>query len=101
MLSLGTIELSWHLITEAQARIHDSDGGGDIMVKVGSNIELNCTVHSGDRVHHSLAVFWYLDGKVIDWMGQTGNGKGVQVIFHKRSALYPPFLILENKFSFY
>lgn len=80
MLSLGTIELSWHLITEAQARIHDSDGGGDIMVKVGSNIELNCTVHSGDRVHHSLAVFWYLDGKVIDWMGQTGNGKGVQVM---------------------
>ena len=74
----GTIQLSLYLITEARARIHDSDGG-DIMVKVGSNIELNCSVESGDRVHHSLAVFWYLDGKVIDWMGQTGPGKGVQV----------------------
>ena len=49
------------------------------MVKRGSNIELNCTVESGDRVHHSLAVFWYLDGNVIDWMGQTGPGNGVQV----------------------
>ena len=50
------------------------------MVKKGSNIELNCTVESGDRVHHSLAVFWYLDDTVIDWMGQTGVGDGVQVL---------------------
>ena len=50
------------------------------MVKRGSNIELNCTVESGDRVHHSLAVFWYLDDTVIDWMGQTGVGDGVQVL---------------------
>lgn len=55
------------------------------MVKKGSNIELNCTVESGDRVHHSLAVFWYLDDTVIDWMGQTGVGDGVQV---------PPFFSL-------
>ena len=49
------------------------------MVKRGSTIELNCTVESGDRAHHSLAVFWYLDDRVIDWMGQTGHGRGVQV----------------------
>lgn len=66
-------------LSEAHARIHDTNGG-DIMVKKGSNIELNCTVESGDRVHHSLAVFWYLDDTVIDWMGQTGVGDGVQVV---------------------
>ena len=37
------------------------------MVKVGSAIELNCTVESGDRVHASMAVFWYLDGAVLDF----------------------------------
>ena len=68
------------IISEAHAHIHDTDGG-DVMVKRGSNIELNCTVESGDRVHHSLAVFWYLDDSVIDWMGQTGPGSGVQVTF--------------------
>ena len=67
-------------ISEAHAHIHDTNGG-DIMVKKGSNIELNCTVESGDRVHHSLAVFWYLDDTVIDWMGQTGVGDGVQVLY--------------------
>ena len=74
-------------ITEAHAHIHDSNGG-DIMVKKGSNIELNCTVESGDRVHHSLAVFWYLDDTVIDWMGQTGSGNGVQVLFTIREDIY-------------
>ena len=68
------------IISEAHAHIHDTDGG-DVMVKRGSNIELNYTVESGDRVHHSLAVFWYLDDSVIDWMGQTGPGSGVQVTF--------------------
>ena len=74
-------------IAEAHAHIHDSNGG-DIMVKKGSNIELNCTVESGDRVHHSLAVFWYLDDTVIDWMGQTGSGNGVQVLFTIREDIY-------------
>ena len=70
-------------VTEAQARIHDTKGG-DIMVKRGSTIELNCTVESGDRAHHSLAVFWYLEDRVIDWMGQTGHGRGVQVSQQER-----------------
>ena len=67
-----------NLITEARARIHDSDGG-DKMVKKGSSIELNCTVESGDRAYNSLAVFWYLNQRAIDWQGQTGPGQGVQV----------------------
>ena len=70
-------------VAEAQARIHDTKGG-DIMVKRGSTIELNCTVESGDRAHHSLAVFWYLEDRVIDWMGQTGHGRGVQVSQQER-----------------
>jgi len=82
-------------VTEAHAHIHDSDGGGDIMVKRGSNIELNCTVESGDRVHHSLAVFWYLDGNVIDWMGQTGPGNGVQVM-EKRGKMLESILRITN-----
>ena len=49
------------------------------MVKKGSSIELNCTVESGDRAYNSLAVFWYLNHRAIDWQGQTGPGKGVQV----------------------
>ena len=54
------------------------------MVKRGSTIELNCTVESGDRAHRSLAVFWYLEDRVIDWMGQTGHGRGVQVSQQER-----------------
>ena len=49
------------------------------MVKKGSSIELNCTVESGDRAYNSLAVFWYLIHRAIDWQGQTGPGKGVEV----------------------
>ena len=67
-----------NLITEARARIHDSDGG-DKMVKKGSSIELNCTVESGDGAYNSLAVFWYLNNRAIDWQGQTGPGNGVEV----------------------
>lgn len=64
------------------------------MVKKGSNIELNCTVESGDRVHHSLAVFWYLDDTVIDWMGQTGVGDGVQV-----TPFFSLYLLTMNDFK--
>ena len=49
------------------------------MVKKGSSIELNCTVESGDRAYNSLAVFWYLNHRAIDWQGQTGPGEGVEV----------------------
>ena len=52
------------------------------MVKKGSNIELNCTVERGDRAYNSLAVFWYLNDRAIDWQGQTGPGRGVQVRYH-------------------
>ena len=27
----------------------------------------------------NVAVFWYLDGRALDWLGQTGPGRGVQV----------------------
>ena len=41
---------------------------------------MTCVVDLG-RGHgqDSAAVFWYLDGKALDWLGQTGPGRGVQV----------------------
>ena len=57
------------------------------MVKKGSNIELNCTVESGDRAYSSLAVFWYLDDRAMDWQGQTGPGLGVEVSWLERRFL--------------
>ena len=66
------------LFSEARAKIQET--GTDKMVKKGSSIELNCTVESGDHVHASMAVFWYLDDRVLDWMGQTGPGKGARVV---------------------
>jgi len=81
-------------VTEARARIHDSDGG-DKMVKKGSSIELNCTVESGDRAYNSLAVFWYLNHRAIDWQGQTGPGKGVEV-FEKRGKVLETLLRITN-----
>jgi len=65
-------------VSEARAKIQET--GTDKMVKRGSSIELNCTVESGDQVHASMAVFWYLDDIVLDWMGQTGPGWGAKVI---------------------
>ena len=65
------------------------------MVKKGSAIELNCTVKSGDRVHQSMAVFWYLDDLVLDWMGQTGPGKGVKVI-EKRGQVLESILRIDK-----
>ena len=32
------------------------------------------------QVHASMAVFWYLDDIVLDWIGQTGPGLGAKVI---------------------
>ena len=31
------------------------------------------------QVHASMAVFWYLDDIVLDWIGQTGPGLGAKV----------------------
>ena len=50
-------------------------------MKQRSRVKLTCVVDLG-RGHgqDSAAVFWYLDGKALDWLGQTGPGRGVQVI---------------------
>ena len=32
------------------------------------------------QVHASMAVFWYLDDIVLDWIGQTGPGLGAKVV---------------------
>jgi len=65
------------------------------MVKKGSNIELNCTVESGDRAYSSLAVFWYLDDRAMDWQGQTGPGLGVEVV-EKRGKVLETVLRITN-----
>ena len=33
----------------------------------------------------NVAVFWYLDGRALDWLGQTGPGRGVQVCTHEQA----------------
>ena len=65
--------------TEAKARIEGNNK--EVHVKQRSRVKLTCVVDLG-RGHgqDSAAVFWYLDGKALDWLGQTGPGKGVQVI---------------------
>ena len=66
--------------TEAKARIEGPDDK-EVHVKQRSRVKLTCVVDLG-RGHgqDSAAVFWYLDGKALDWLGQTGPGRGVQVI---------------------
>ena len=67
-------------LTEAKARIEGPDDK-EVHVKQRSRVKLTCVVDLG-RGHgqDSAAVFWYLDGKALDWLGQTGPGRGVQVI---------------------
>ena len=64
---------------EAKARIEGPDNK-EVHVKQRSRVKLTCVVDLG-RGHgqDSAAVFWYLDGKALDWLGQTGPGRGVQV----------------------
>ena len=72
--------LSCHnYFTEAKARIEGPDNK-EVHVKQRSRVKLTCVVDLG-RGHgqDSAAVFWYLDGKALDWLGQTGPGRGVQV----------------------
>ena len=33
---------------------------------------------AGGGSGENVAVFWYLDGRALDWLGQTGPGRGVQ-----------------------
>ena len=42
-------------------------------------VKLTCVVDVGSSGSQSAAVFWYLDGQALDWLGQTGRGRGVQV----------------------
>ncbi|XP_023337368.1 lachesin isoform X2 [Eurytemora carolleeae] len=65
-------------VEEAKAEIQDKDQ--DLFVKKGSRLELRCLVNKGEGVHESMAVFWYLNSRVLDWMGQTGPGFGAKVL---------------------
>ena len=67
------------------AKIHSTEG--DKMVKKGSAIKLNCTVDVDGMVHSSMAVFWYRDNIVLNWMGQTGPGWGVSMVESRGSQL--------------
>ncbi|CAB4063077.1 unnamed protein product [Lepeophtheirus salmonis] len=64
-------------VKEAEARI-DSPTNKEVHVQHQSRVQLRCVVDLGDQ-QESAAVFWYLNGKTIDWLGQTGPGRGVQV----------------------
>jgi hypothetical protein len=51
-----------------------------VIVKKGSSLELRCLVNRGEAGGRgSMAVFWYLNSRVIDWTGQTGSGRGAAV----------------------
>ena len=80
---------------EAKARI-ESPSNKEVHVRRRSRVRLTCVVdlgvggqgqgqgrHQGGRPPvdevNAAAVFWYLDGKALDWVGQTGPGRGVQV----------------------
>ena len=62
---------------EARAAIQGKDR--DVIVKVGTSFQLLCLVNTGQGVHESMAVFWYLNDIVLDWTGQTGPGRGATV----------------------
>lgn len=64
-------------VREARARIEGPDNK-EVHVKQRSRVKLTCVVDLG-RGGESAAVFWYLDGQSLDWLGQTGPGRGVQV----------------------
>ena len=44
------------------------------------NGKLEIWIYKLFQVHASMAVFWYLDDIVLDWIGQTGPGQGAKVI---------------------
>ena len=41
----------------------------------------------------STAVFWYLDGQALDWLGQTGPGRGVRVTERRGRQLISTLVI--------
>ena len=66
----------YHFIAEARAYI-DSPSNKEVHVRQRSRVKLTCAVEIGEN--DPSAVFWYLDGQALDWLGQTGPGRGVQV----------------------
>ena len=70
-------------MTEARAHI-DSPSNKEVHVRQKSQVKLTCAVDLGQQ-GQSAAVFWYLDGQVLDWPGQTGRGKGVKVTEHRET----------------
>jgi hypothetical protein len=58
----------------------------EVHVRRRSEVSLKCVVDLGlgregaaGGQNDAVAVFWYLDGRALDWLGQTGPGRGVQV----------------------
>ena len=69
-----------------------------MIVKKGSSLELRCLVNRGEmgRLHESMAVFWYLNSRVIDWTGQTGPGRGAHVEEEPRNRQLESVLRVER-----
>ena len=71
-------------IAEARARIA-GPGNKEVHVRRRSQVNLKCVVDLPQSMvgggSENVAVFWYLDGRALDWLGQTGPGRGVQVFF--------------------
>eukprot|EP00093_Oithona_nana_P002048 02048.XXX_16624_4782_1 [CDS] Oithona nana genome sequencing. len=82
-------------VEEAEARI-DSPSNKEVHVKQRSQVKLTCAVDLGTGTgSQSAAVFWYLDGQALDWLGQTGPGRGVRVT-ERRGRQLISTLIIEN-----
>lgn len=90
-------------IAEAKARI-ESPRNKEVHVRRRSRVRLTCVVDLGGQGQgqgrgrgpevNAAAVFWYLDGRALDWVGQTGPGRGVQVCTQVFCALTP---VLQKK----
>ena len=63
-------------------------------VKQRSQVKLTCLVDLGTGSgSESAAVFWYLDGEALDWLGQTGPGRGVRVTERRGRQLISTLII--------
>lgn len=78
-------------VAEAKARI-ESPSNKEVHVRQRSQVKLTCVVDLGVG-QHAAAVFWYLDGQALDWLGQTGPGKGVQVTEQRDNHLISTLII--------
>lgn len=81
------------MVEEAEARI-DSPSNKEVHVKQRSQVKLTCLVDLGTGSgSESAAVFWYLDGEALDWLGQTGPGRGVRVTERRERQLISTLII--------